>query len=85
MPVAVTSAGDQDPAIGQRGGGVPCARSGEVIDRLDLFRTRRAYPRGDRQHDDRAEQREKVAEDVISFGSSLHVRGAFCVGGSGGN
>jgi hypothetical protein len=25
------------------------ARSGEVIERLDLFRTRGAHPRGDRQ------------------------------------
>src|SRR5262245_9145826 len=72
MTVGVASAGDQNPAIRQRGSGVTCSRSGEVIERLDLFRARGAYPGGDREHDDRAEEREKVTEDVISFGSSLH-------------
>ena len=72
VPRVVATAGDQDPAIGERGGGVTCARNGEVIERLDLLRTRGAHPCGDRQQDDRAEERKKVAEDVISFGSSLH-------------
>src|SRR5262245_1782901 len=81
MSVCVASAGDQNPAIGERGGGVTRAWSGEIIDWLNLFRTGGAHPRGDRQHDDRAEQREKVAKDVVSFGCSLHVRGAFGVEG----
>ena len=38
VAVGVASAGDQDPAIGKRGGGVTCSRNGEVIERLDLFR-----------------------------------------------
>jgi hypothetical protein len=58
-------------AIGQRSRGVTRARNDEVIERLELFRTRGAHPRGDRQQNDRAEEREKVAEDVISFESSL--------------
>ena len=81
VAVGVASAGDQDAAVGQRGGSVTCSRHGEVIKRLDLFRARGAHPRGDRQHDDRAEEREKVSEDVVSFGRSLHVGGAFFVGG----
>jgi len=70
--VVVASTGDQDTAIGEGGGGVTCARDGEVVERPDLLRARRAHPCGDRQHDDRAEERENVAGDVISFGSSLH-------------
>ena len=58
-------------AIGQRSRGVTRARNDEVIEGLDLFRTRGAHPRGDRQQNDRAEEREKVAKDVISFESSL--------------
>jgi hypothetical protein len=46
------------------------ARNDEVVERLELFRTRGAHPRGDRQQNDRAKEREKVAKDVISFGSS---------------
>ena len=84
VPVGIASARDQDTAIGERGGGVNRARSGEVIERLDLLRTRGAHPRRDRQHDDRAEHREEVSEDVIGFGGSLRIRGAFFVGGNWG-
>ena len=38
IPVRVASAGDQDAAIREGGGGVPGARHREVIKRLDLFR-----------------------------------------------
>ena len=81
VPRGVASAGHQDPAIGERGRGVPCARHSEAIERLDLLRARGADPGRDRQHDDGAEEREKVTEDVVSFGRSLHVLGAFFVGG----
>ena len=73
VSVGVASAGDRDTVIGERGGGVSGARNGEVIERLDLLRTLRAHPRGDRQHNDGAEKRENVSEDVVSFGSSLHT------------
>src|SRR5262249_20868644 len=38
-------------------------------------------PSGDRQHDDRAEDRENVSEDVVSFGGSLHSLGGPLLGG----
>jgi len=38
-------------------------------------------PLGDRQHDDRAKKLEKVAEDVVSFGSSCKVSVLFELGG----
>ncbi|PYK30501.1 MAG: hypothetical protein DME58_09400 [Verrucomicrobia bacterium] len=41
-------------------------------------------PLGDRQHDDRAKKLEKVAEDVVSFGSSCKVSVLFELGVSGG-
>jgi len=61
---------------------VPCARHYEIIQRLDLLRTRAAHPCSDRQHDDGAEEREKVADNFVSFGSSLHVFRAFLGGAS---
>jgi hypothetical protein len=36
FPVCVASAGDQDPAIGERDGGLSRAREDEVIELLDL-------------------------------------------------
>src|SRR5207244_9385984 len=83
-PVCVASAGDQDPAIGERGSGVSCARN-NGIELLHLMRIRGTHPCGDRQHDDGAEEREKVSEDVISFGSSLHIRGVGRVWGCWGS
>jgi uncharacterized protein (UPF0128 family) len=41
-------------------------------------------PPRDRQHDDRAKKLEKVAEDVVSFGSSCKVSVLFELGVSGG-
>ena len=38
-------------------------------------------PLGDRQHDDRAKKLEKVAEDVVTFGSSCKVSVLFELGG----
>ena len=82
VAVSVASTSDQNQAIGERGRCLTCARHDEIAELLDLKRTGSAHPRCDRQHDGRAEEREKVSEDVISFGSSLHIRGASFVEGS---